>query len=122
MMKRLAPRISSRIYDAVAVVPSDHGFAGAFADELAELFKARRIDPIIRIRGASRQGTLSRRARRENAPKVFGRVDAELPQSILLVDDVVTTGATINAAATRLFEGGARIVDAVAIARTPWRK
>ncbi len=39
-------------------------------------------------------------------------------QSVLLVDDVVTTGATVNACATCLKEAGAKTVVALAIART----
>jgi len=42
-----------------------------------------------------------------------------MPVSILLVDDVSTTGASLTAAATALRGNGARYVRAVTIARTP---
>jgi predicted amidophosphoribosyltransferase len=41
------------------------------------------------------------------------------PARVLLVDDVVTSGATMSAAARALRSAGARHVDAVAVARTP---
>jgi predicted amidophosphoribosyltransferase len=37
----------------------------------------------------------------------------------MLVDDVMTTGASLAAAATALLEAGARSVSALVIARTP---
>lgn len=39
--------------------------------------------------------------------------------AIVLVDDVVTTGATFDEAARTLREAGARVVSAVALAATP---
>ena len=40
-------------------------------------------------------------------------------QTVLLVDDVITTGATVHAAAQALLQAGAAQVHAVALARTP---
>lgn len=40
-------------------------------------------------------------------------------QTVLLVDDVITTGATLHAAAHVLLQAGAHAVAAVALARTP---
>ena len=40
-------------------------------------------------------------------------------QRLLLVDDIVTTGATLRACAQALYEAGARSVGAVCAARTP---
>ena len=40
-------------------------------------------------------------------------------REVLLVDDVMTTGASLAAAAQVLREAGARYVDALVLARTP---
>jgi len=40
-------------------------------------------------------------------------------QHVVLVDDVVTTAATLNAAAQALLEGGARIISCVTFGRAP---
>lgn len=56
--------------------------------------------------------------RRTNVHGAF-RADHQLchGKSILLIDDVVTTGSTFLAAATELLDAGARRVDALALAR-----
>jgi ComF family protein len=75
---------------------------------------------IERIGGADvPQSSLGARARRSNVAHVY-RAEGDFEgRSITLVDDVVTTGATINAAAAALLGAGAARVDAVAVARTP---
>jgi predicted amidophosphoribosyltransferase len=46
-------------------------------------------------------------------------VTGRVPARVLLVDDVVTTGATVLAAATALKTAGATTVTGAAAARTP---
>ena len=72
-----------------------------------------------RTRATAPQTGLSLSARRENVRGVFdvpdgGRVGDRV---IVLVDDVMTTGATVSACAAALKSGGARVVVALTLAR-----
>ena len=76
---------------------------------------------LLRRRPGSRpQKGLDAARRRENAPLCFEAVQARLDgETILLVDDVMTTGATASACAALLKGLGAARVDVVALARNP---
>ena len=60
-------------------------------------------------------------------PQRFGRVSSRVRHAqnalrgahVILVDDVVTTAATLNACAAALCDGGARIVSFVTFGRAP---
>lgn len=82
-----------------------------------------RFDPglLERVRPTRRQVGLSREGRAENVRGVF-RVPADARirltgRRVLLVDDVFTTGATLEAAARTLRRAGAREVDVLTFAR-----
>ena len=72
-----------------------------------------------RIRGAPAQSKLTAVARRENLRGAFTVRDAHevAGRTIVLVDDVVTTGATFSAAAIALRAAGACAIYGVALAR-----
>jgi ComF family protein len=72
-----------------------------------------------RIRNTPSQKALSATARRENVRGAFRvRPTAAVKgRSVLLVDDVMTTGATVNEAARALRAAGARRVVVAAVAR-----
>lgn len=73
---------------------------------------------LLRNRETRTQIGLTRQERRDNVRNVFSP-DSNIvrEKTILLVDDVITTGATLNSASEALLESGARIVYAVTLAR-----
>lgn len=79
------------------------------------------VDVLARIRPTPPQVGLSRTQRALNVQGAF-RVTEEhgtaiRDRAVVLVDDVVTSGATVNAACRALLRGGARQVDVLAFAR-----
>ncbi len=79
-------------------------------------------DLLVRARATKSQARLSAVERRHNMLGAFRlrRRHAELvrDKSILLVDDVITTGATAEACVKALLGGGAAAVDVLTLART----
>ena len=74
---------------------------------------------LVRIRYTSTQTRLSRKSRRENVKGAF-RVTGNacfLRKRLLLIDDVYTTGATVNECARVLMKAGAKMVDVLTLAR-----
>lgn len=95
----------------------DRGFDHA---ELLARRVARRLSrPCRRLlgRGAGPPQTGRARAERLSGPALTAR--GAVPQAVLVVDDVATTGTSIRAAAAALRDAGASWVGAVTIARTP---
>ena len=83
-------------------------------------FEARRL---VRLRDTPSQTGLGREARRRNLAGAFAcrslpERGSQVPQQVWLVDDVVTTGATLQSAARSLREAGAQHVLALCAART----
>ena len=81
-----------------------------------------KLSPILgRKKGAVTQGHKKRRERFENMRQAFfvnpSKVNDVKGKSVLIVDDVVTTGATIDACSKVLLEAGAKNVNALTIAR-----
>ncbi len=71
-----------------------------------------------RQRETPTQRGLGRQARRRNLREAFV-IEAALPARVAVVDDIMTTGASLGALAEACLRAGAREVEAWAVARTP---
>jgi ComF family protein len=80
-------------------------------------------EALVRTRHTPDQHSLPRQERLQNLHGAFASHPAQAARlagaQLLLVDDVSTTGATLNSAARSLLQAGARQVSALVFARTP---
>ncbi|MBL8629866.1 MAG: ComF family protein [Rhodospirillaceae bacterium] len=78
-------------------------------------------DGLLRTRATPTQGGLDRAQRRRNVMGAFAvrGKDTVKEKSVLLIDDVMTTTATVDACARALLRGGAKAVDVLVLARVP---
>lgn len=74
-------------------------------------------DALRKTRDTDAQSSLDRRARSENVRRAFVAGEGAAGRSVLLIDDVCTTGATLRACARALRRGGAGRVAALVVAR-----
>ena len=91
--------------------------AGQFAMDLPGALINK--DALVRNRTTLPQTGLGRKARMNNIKNAFSvREDSPIKEKrILLVDDVYTTGATVNECARELMDNGALCVDVLTLAR-----
>ncbi len=103
-------RQKSRGYNQAGLI------AGILAEHISAAVLARSL---LKIRNTLPQAGLSREERMENLKGAFSVVDKRsvIGRDILLVDDVMTTGATLETCAAELLRSGARSVRAFTLAR-----
>lgn len=130
MQRVLPPEL---VFDVVVPVPLhwrkqwDRGFNQA--ELLARQIASRRGLPVARAlrrkRATAVQASLASAGRRRNVAGAFAVRDASRISGarVLLIDDVMTTGATANACATALKSAGAKSITLLTLARVDrrWR-
>lgn len=134
-VRAAAPEMSRDVARVAATVTADYavpvplhpsrqrhrGFNQA-AELLARLDRAPLPGRLRRVKNTGRQVGRTMRDRRRNIADAFAYEGPELDgATILLVDDVVTTGATVEACARVLKDHGARAVHVAAFARASYR-
>ncbi len=89
------------------------------AAEISETFALPLLDALIKTRSTPPQSEMRRESRLTNIKDAFGmREGVNLNgRNVLLVDDVLTTGSTLNECARVLAEAGAKKVIALTLAR-----
>lgn len=115
----LYPLLDPAQFDLVVAVPAassryrarGYNQAELIAKALASKLALPYLRPLVRL-GYARQLGQSRQKRIEQMNQAFAAKPTPLVQNacILLVDDVLTTGATLNACATELKKAGAKSV------------
>lgn len=121
LVAALAGSLSDEV-DAIVAVPGqatrrrERGYhvPDLMAAGLSKRLSVPVISPLMRVDDGSQQD----RTRAERQAVEF-RASSMVPERILLVDDVVTTGATAVACGITLGLAGARSVELVALAATP---
>ncbi len=105
------PRLLKRRYNQAAVL----------ARELSKLTNIKNNNLVLKkIKHTKPQSSLSEKARLKNLKNAFivSSPDKIKAKRILLIDDVMTTGATLSECAKVLLKAGAKSVDTLTVART----
>ena len=91
------------------------------AQKLSELIGVDVLDCLIKTKETERQATLTGEQRRKNLVDAFKVIDKKSvkDKSILIVDDVTTTGATAQIIAQKLKNAGAIKVYLITVASVP---
>lgn len=112
--------------DADLVVPvplneekeEERGFnqSELLAQKLNKLLGVPTASVLIRTKNTSRQSDLSRKERLANIKGVFKTIESVQGRKILLVDDILTTGATVSECTRELLLAGAEKVYVLTLA------
>ncbi|MBO5714068.1 MAG: ComF family protein [Clostridia bacterium] len=79
------------------------------------------VDCLEKVKETQRQSKLTKSQRQKNLKGAFKVVNKSLIKNkrVLLVDDVLTTGTTVNAVCEKLLKAGAVAVDVLTVASVP---
>ncbi len=114
-------------FDRITFVPQDphsrknrgYNQSELIAKELARLLNIPCVSTLIRTNDGKPQHTLNASQRRENVKKCYFKTDAVFDGTVLLVDDIYTTGATANYCSKLLLQMGfKKVYLAIALIRT----
>lgn len=98
-----------------------YNHAQILASQLATRFNLQLLEPLKRVRKTASQFGLKREERKENIAGAFAFISDKQQvirdKYVFLVDDIVTTGATLNEAAQVLKKAGAKKVFGLALAK-----
>ena len=131
LVQRLVDSLSEHSFDLIIPVPyywgkllkRGHNPVRALAKQLNRQLQTPLMDAVIRVKPGQAQQGLDRKQRLKNLRGVFKLKPKYRPKlrhkNILLVDDVVTTGATCNHISKLLKVAGAQSITLACLARTP---
>lgn len=113
-------------FDVVTFVPRSEGQKRLFGVDQSEYLASRiafmldlKCEKLLMHLGGSQQKRLRQKGREENVKESYIPLKkASTHKRVLLVDDVITTGMTVNRCAEMLKMAGARSVSVAAIAKT----
>ncbi len=121
------PRLKGWTPDALVPVPlhprrmreREFNQAEILCRELSRTSGIPVLTPLVRCRYTTTQTKLDRKGRRQNLRDAFipGKNVDVMNMNLLLVDDVLTTGSTLDACAAVLLDAGASSVRALTAAR-----
>lgn len=116
------------VSDVVTFVPmpkereKQRGYNQSFelCKEFSNLTNIPLVETLKRIKDAPRQATLGKTERRKNLENSFSAMNKQgfKGKDVLLIDDVVTTGATADECSKTLLKAGAKSVSVLSIAKT----
>lgn len=81
------------------------------------------VQPLSRVKRTRAQSSLQRSQREQNLNSVFDCIKNQpLPRKVLLIDDVCTTGSTLQSAALTLQQAGVKEIEGLVFASQPKSK
>jgi len=131
LLMHSTPYVADALEQAQVLIPiplsfqrlSERGFNQSLVLSQQLSREKTQVSSLLRMRNTLAQSSLPRNERLTNLKGAFAVAPfmaAKLRgQRILLIDDVMTSGATLNAAAQVLKQAGAAHVSALVFARTP---